>query len=82
MSQLWSVLHRREPQEKYSPRTADEKSPPPTISSSVQYTKQDDEITYGNILGESLYNYMATSVQVHPHYLSYPVIIYTLYHFF
>ena len=56
MSQLWSALHNRKPQEKYSPTTADEKSPQPTISSSVQYTKQDDDITYGNILGESLHN--------------------------
>ena len=55
MSQLWSVLHRREPQEKYSHTTANGRSPPPTISSSVQYTKQDDEVTYDNILGESLY---------------------------
>ena len=54
MSQLWSLLHRREPQEKYSHTTTNGRSPPPTISSSVQYTKQDDEITYDNILGESL----------------------------
>ena len=56
MSQLWSALHRKKPQEKYSPTTADEKSPPPTISSNVHYTKQDDDITYGDILGESLHN--------------------------
>ena len=56
MSQLWSALDRRKPQEKYSPTTSDEKSPPPTISSSVHYTKQDDDIIYSNILGESLHN--------------------------
>ena len=56
MSQLWSVLHRKKPQDKYSTTTADEKFTPPIISSSVHYTKQNDDITYSNILGESLHN--------------------------
>ena len=65
INQLWSALHRRKPQEKYSPTTSDEKSPPPTISSSVQYTKQDDDITYGNILGESLNNTLLVHLSTH-----------------
>ena len=48
---MWSAPHRRKPQEKNFPTTADENSAPPNNSNIVHNTKQDDDITYGNILG-------------------------------